>query len=96
MTAPTPSPLRVGDRVRALRGDGFVTEGMTGVVVNVMHHGYGGGYGAVTKTPRARVLWSDDTSCLLPISDLECTSRAVLMPPGNTVTALSPDLGGAA
>lgn len=88
-----PLPLRVGDRVRALASDGFVTEGMTGLVVNVIHPGYGGNQ---TRHPRARVLWDDDTSCMWPSNDLLCTSRSLVEPVANTVTALSPDTSGAA
>lgn len=63
--APTPGrrprPLRVGDTVRSLVDDVCVTVGLTGLVVNVIHPGYGGNYG---RTPRARVLWDNDTSSM--------------------------------
>lgn len=63
--APTPGrrprPLRVGDTVRSLVDDVCVTVGLTGLVVNVIHPGYGGNYG---RTPRARVLWNNDTSSM--------------------------------
>lgn len=56
-----PRPLRVGDIVRSLVDDVCVTVGLTGLVVNVIHPGYGGNYG---RTPRARVLWDNDTSSM--------------------------------
>lgn len=56
-----PRPLRVGDTVRSLVDDVCVTVGLTGLVVNVIHPGYGGNQG---RTPRARVLWDNDTSSM--------------------------------
>lgn len=63
-----PRPLRVGNIVRSLVDDVCVTVGLTGLVVNVIHPGYGGNQG---RTPRARVLWDNDTSSMAEYDTFE-------------------------
>lgn len=69
-----PRPLRVGDTVRSLVDDVCVTVGLTGLVVNVIHPGYGGNQG---RTPRARVLWDNDTSSMAEYDTFEVVNGLV-------------------
>lgn len=58
-TAETPSP-RVGVRVRSLVDDGFITPGMTGRVTN-----------RVPTMASVRVVWDNDTACVVRLDRLE-------------------------
>lgn len=60
--------LRIGARVRAVKGDWFIDEGMTGVITNTAPARPG-------MPARARVLWdtTDGTQqvCMMDASDIE-------------------------
>lgn len=58
----TDQPVRIGDRVRCLVGDHFLDAGTEGIVVNTS---------TWTKPHRARVLFDNDTVCLIDFTDIE-------------------------
>ncbi len=51
--APKPRPLRIGDTVRSLVDDGFVSIGLPGLVVNVAPP-------RIDRPARARIQWDND------------------------------------
>ena len=67
--------LRVGVRVRALVGDGFVTAGQTGTVSSVVHPGFAGNH---TGWNLVAVSWDDDTRSRVPAADVEVIQAATL------------------
>jgi hypothetical protein len=62
MTAPI--GLRIGARVRCIKGDAFIDAGTEGVVVNTSP--------AKPFAPaRARILWDNACSCMMDATDFE-------------------------
>lgn len=67
LSRPTADPLspRIGVRVRALVDDGFITPGMTGQVTN-----------RVPTIASVRVIWDNDTACIVKLEMLELIGDA--------------------
>ncbi len=63
-----PRPLRIGDKVRSFVDDVCVSEGLTGLVVNVAPPRYG-------APARARILWDNET-----VSMADATTFEVITP----------------
>jgi hypothetical protein len=61
--------LRIGHRVVCTKGDGFISEGAQGLIVNVVPPRF-------NRPGRARVLWDDQCVSLIDATDFEVLPRA--------------------
>ncbi len=62
-----PRPLRIGDKVRSLVNDSFVSVGLTGLVVNVAPP-------RIDRPARARILWDNETQSMADATTFERVS----------------------
>ena len=65
--ASRPRPLRIGDTVRSLVDDGFVSIGLTGLVVNMAPP-------RIDRPARARIQWDNDTHSMADATNFERVS----------------------